>query len=395
MNAMSQNFLDQNSMLHKDFQFVCLNHVRFVLAIIVVLIHTFFLSSTASFADTTCPFIESVNRVLVAFLAPHTVVPVYFFISGYLFFLVKEWNKNVYLGKVRKRMHTLLIPYLLWNGVGIILIVIKQLPCFDTFISLSGTNLDLSIQNILSCFYMYNGKLCPPSADVANYAQIVQAQSYPINTALWYIRDLMFVVICTPILHFLLKKLKACLLISMSLLYVLLDIYHADYHLYQLTTAFLFFSCGALMSLSKMNLLDVFGKIFYFSIILYPLCSLVYLFYSNDNSNIAVLLKTLNMFLFIIFAINLTSLVLRRVPQLLELKNVNALGVFIYLAHCLFLPRILKVALFIVTPDTNMEMVICYICAFLSTILLLTGIYFLLQKYKVSVLDILIGRANN
>lgn len=98
-----------------------------------------------------------------------------------------------------------MIPYLLWNGIGIILVAIKQLSCFDTFISVSGTCIDFSFQNILSCFYMYNGKLSVPSA-ITDYAQLVQTQYYPINTALWYVRDLMVVVVCTPVLYFLLKK---------------------------------------------------------------------------------------------------------------------------------------------------------------------------------------------
>ena len=40
-----------------------------------------------------------------------TGVPGFFFLSGYLFFL----SKKTYLQKLRTRMYTLLIPYLLWN----------------------------------------------------------------------------------------------------------------------------------------------------------------------------------------------------------------------------------------------------------------------------------------
>ena len=387
---MNQRWPDYNSIAHKDFQFLCMDYVRFVLALLVVLFHAFALSSISAFSDIEYPLIGLVSRVLDAFLA-HTIVPVYSFISGYLFFLVKEWNKKVYFDKIKKRIHTLLIPYLLWNGIGIILVAIKQLSCFDTFISVSGTCIDFSFQNILSCFYMYNGKLSVPSA-ITDYAQLVQTQYYPINTALWYVRDLMVVVVCTPVLYFLLKKIKAYVIIVLGILYLLFGFYHIDWHLYQLASVFLFFSYGALIGLQRMNLVDVFKKFFKISIILYPLCSLCYLFVQGYYSNVAVLIRTVNMFAFIAFAFNVTSWMLHCVPQWLTFKNIGASGVFIYMAHCLVLSRMLKILFFIITPDTGMGMANCYICAALFTIILLIGTYFLLRKYMVSVLNILIGR---
>lgn len=388
---MSQRTFDSNSIGHKDFQFLCMDYVRFVLSLLIVLIHTFALSSISTFTEAGYPLIRWVNRVLDAFLA-QTIVPVYFFISGYLFFLVNEWNKKVYFNKIKKRVHTLLIPYLLWNGLGIIFVVIKQLPCFDTFISVSGTCIDFSFQNILSCFYMYNGKLSAPPAETTNYAQLVQTQYYPINTALWYVRDLMAVVACTPVLHFLLKKIKAYLIIVLGILYLLFGLYHIDWHIYQLTSAFLFFSCGAFMSLRRMNLVDVFGKYFKISCILYPLCSFCFLFLQRYHGNLAVLIATINMFVFIAFVFNVISRILCSAPQGLTLKNIGASGVFIYMAHCLVLPRILKVVLYVVTPETDMGMAICYICTVLFTIILLISTYRLLRKHMASVLNILIGR---
>ena len=49
-----------------------------------------------------------------------TGVPGFFFISGYLFFL----SKKSYLLKLETRVHTLLIPYLIWNFLLLSLYVI-------------------------------------------------------------------------------------------------------------------------------------------------------------------------------------------------------------------------------------------------------------------------------
>ena len=86
---------------------------------------------------------------------------------------------------------------------------------FDTLLYTSLGNLMsfiesyilFSIKNIFSCFWMYDGMLSPPPTDVLNYEMYVQETSYPINTALWYLRDFMIVVICSPILYFLIKRI--------------------------------------------------------------------------------------------------------------------------------------------------------------------------------------------
>lgn len=98
---MNQRWPDYNSIAHKDFQFLCMDYVRFVLALLVVLFHAFALSSISAFSDIEYPLIGLVSRVLDAFLA-HTIVPVYSFISGYLFFLLRNGTKRFILTKSKR-----------------------------------------------------------------------------------------------------------------------------------------------------------------------------------------------------------------------------------------------------------------------------------------------------
>lgn len=48
-------------------------------------------------------------------------VPLFFFISGYLFFLDSKFDLQAYRKKIRSRKRSLLIPYLFWNTFTIIM----------------------------------------------------------------------------------------------------------------------------------------------------------------------------------------------------------------------------------------------------------------------------------
>ena len=57
-----------------------------------------------------------VLKLLVSQTLVKVVVPVFFMISGYLFFNnVERWNLHVYGGKLKRRLWTLFLPYVVWN----------------------------------------------------------------------------------------------------------------------------------------------------------------------------------------------------------------------------------------------------------------------------------------
>ena len=61
---------------------------------------------------------------------PTIAVPLFFFISGFLFFYKVDFDKNVYIKKLKSRYHTLVIPYLIWNFVGFLILLIQMHPRF-------------------------------------------------------------------------------------------------------------------------------------------------------------------------------------------------------------------------------------------------------------------------
>ena len=51
----------------------------------------------------------------------NTAVPFFFFVSGYYFLKEKKLTLENWKNKIKKRISTLLIPYILWNIIAIIM----------------------------------------------------------------------------------------------------------------------------------------------------------------------------------------------------------------------------------------------------------------------------------
>lgn len=127
--------------------------------------------------------------------------PIFFFISGCLFFYNNEFSKAVYIGKIKKRIKSLFVPYLFWNLIVILFYLLSPL-LFPSMVS--GTKkpvLDYSFMDWLLCFIDSDG-------------------GYPINLPLWFIRNLMCMIIATPIIYFLIRKLKFVIVAVLGILWI-------------------------------------------------------------------------------------------------------------------------------------------------------------------------------
>ena len=71
--------------------------------------------------------IPGLVKTLVSGCAVQVAVPVFFFISGFLFFQgVTKMNRDIYHSKMIRRFHSLLIPYILWSLVAIPLLSLTK-----------------------------------------------------------------------------------------------------------------------------------------------------------------------------------------------------------------------------------------------------------------------------
>ena len=314
---------------------------------------------------------------------------IYLFISGYVFYLCNKFNTETYINKLKNRFRTLFMPYIIWNSIAIVLVLIKNLPVFNSFLTYDGTEIDLSISNIMSCFWMYDGKLSSPPPEVANYADFIQKTAYPINTALWFLRDLMFVVVCSPILYILIKKLRKYALIILGSLYLFSIFNNDNYHFTQLMTVFFFFSWGGYMSIYGVDMIVEFKKYFLIFLLLF-LLSFIFLIECEDGI-VYIIFKQLNIFATLILAYNISARLIE--ANIVKVnKMLASSSFFIYVSHCLITARLTKVMAMLVSPQNDVELCLVYLISFVVTIILLLSIYKLMSKYVPSVLRLMIGR---
>lgn len=360
-----------------------LDLLRFPLALVVLFVHTFsahLLPAGVSGAGT-----EGFLDFVEAFLRGQSV-PIYYFISGYVFFVGADFSKQVYLKKLRNRVHSLLVPYLIWNGVAVLLVFLKTQPLLRSYTAASvGDGVNFSLHGLLSCFWVYQGELSPPTA-----AETMVADSTaPINIPLWFLRNLMVVALTTPLLYWIIRRAGAVFVWLLGALLFLAP-YVGDLDRYSMVTAYFFFSWGAYMSIRKKDMLAEFSRFFVLSAVLYVLFSLTYMFVVDSHTQVAFVCGLLRTIAGLLLAYNLAAWLLRkgycRVHPFLAKSSF-----FIYVSHALLCGGLVKV-LFVVFPWLGGCPLVAFALGFAGTVLFLLAAYKLMDRYCPKVLNVIAGR---
>ena len=144
-------------------------------------------------------------------------VPLFFMMSGYLFFYgpqrpeVRESGNpppglpplplGWWLGKWRRRVRTLLVPYVLFCLLAVVGLTVNH--------AMQGHTLADSLHT-----YLGNGKWLHNFWDVhttghnTNILGVTKPVSYPVCIPLWFIRDLMVIVLMSPLIHWAIRRLR-------------------------------------------------------------------------------------------------------------------------------------------------------------------------------------------
>ena len=144
-------------------------------------------------------------------------VPFFFFTAGYYFFFnTEKFDKDTYKSKIKKRIKTLLVPYVLWIIITIILRILYGLyKMYVLKLSISELPSDCltideitTLSNILSFFWNY---FIINENNTFNPLGLSSYLAAPINIPLWFLRDLIILTAISPLLYKGIKYLKKCL----------------------------------------------------------------------------------------------------------------------------------------------------------------------------------------
>lgn len=280
-------------------------------------------------------------------------LPILFFLSGYLFFYSRHenqistpaslWLSTTYVQKIKKRIKSLLIPYIIWSIISII--YISTIKHEEIKIH--------SLWDILLLFW-----------DIGNGS--------PIGLALWYIRNLLVFVILSPVYFFIVKYLKHLtlfLLLSLQTLKISIDFPYFNEYL-------LLGSYLSLMEISVEKVSSFFNWKFCF--VGYILCKIVPFIFDVPQANVYVVM----------------SLCLIWLIGLLKKKDIpskyTVASTFIYLMH----PYLTGIRnLYIKFGDsTSLLQDMTIWCATALTVLLICfGTFYLLKRFVPQLLSLVSG----
>lgn len=170
-------------------------------------------------------------------------VPLFFLISGFLFFYKKKIHDfSFFKNQWHKRIFSLLIPYILWNIFALLIVLAKCYgPLSELFPRLSAN--PLNFMDCIQAFWSFR-----PEESL----NIYEPATGPINTPLWYIRDLMMMCLVSPLIYYILKQ-KYSLIIPLALTGLfILGIWIPNLTGFSLTSV-TFFVIGAWFAIKKID----------------------------------------------------------------------------------------------------------------------------------------------
>ena len=306
-------------------------------------------------------------------------VPSFFFISGYLFFKgMKEWNGDIWKQKMIKRIKTLLIPFVLWNLIALIAYpitryvgsILKGIPSE----SLIEVIQDRGFLRLFWATTLFEGSV-----------------GQPMNTPLWFVRDLMVVLVFTPAIHWLIRKTGLIVISVLGLLF-LVDIW-IPVPGFGVKATF-FFAWGALYSIQGRTFIESFIKVKTPLTVLF-LVGLASIPFIWDIDRQAFFLAVRFFIIIELFFFFNLAFDLMKKGRIRVNKRLSSGSFFVYCSHMVLIASGVMWIVMLPSTDSGIIRTLLFIAGAVSIYVICQLIYLLLDSFFPSVSGALTGGRNN
>lgn len=229
--------------------------LRFPMTYLVVLLHTILQNQVCNgqvYAPTGRYPLFDAFVFFMQRCVGDLAVPVFFFISGYLFFSGGTFSTITYKQKIYKRFRTLFVPYFLWN----LMFMVYMFIVFFTFPSLLSSMKsyceEFSLRTFLLSFWNLNGS--------------------PVLAPFWFIRDLIVINLFALPIHYLLKRIPKLFVSTLFVFWIFL--LWKDVPGLGVRSVF-FYVLGAFFSITDLNFIETFKRYSVWVTCLYILLSVL------------------------------------------------------------------------------------------------------------------------
>ena len=323
-----------------------INFLRFPLIVAVIFIHC---NLTSVLPESHHNYVFSILMHVTLSIA-YQAVPIFFLISGYLFFKEQSFCLVLYYQKLKKRFSTLLIPYVCWNIIYLIIIAFLQSISPDFLFILHKRIADFSFTDYLWIFW-----------DISKITGMPDDQSACIVGAFWFLQCLFVMCIISPLIYMLMKVFRhlfplLLLIVYFSNIVPTMPGIHPQ--------AFFYFSLGSYLSFYNINFLYYIKKYIPLSSVI--LLVLLFILYFNDNLRLYHFFE-LMMIAFIFYLVN--YLVIEKKWQI-DHSLVSSVF-FTFGVHRLFTAAILRLSSSVVPYIPNGILLYVYyvLCVAISVVL--------------------------
>ncbi|MDE5797332.1 MAG: acyltransferase [Muribaculaceae bacterium] len=296
-------------------------------------------------------------------------VPLFFFISGYLFFYkVDKFNISIYWLKLRRRFRTLLIPYLFWNLLFLVIYLsVSSIPYFSVFFAGKYINLTGALFGSLD------------SRGILTYPAAIQ---------FWFIRDLIVCVIISPLLFQIIMKTRNFGVILLGISWLLgIEIPYIGIRGFSMTGLF-FFSFGAWLSCNRKDITNIcdylkFIAFFYPGIVITDLLT--------KSLSVNPYIHRIGILSGLILCLLFTAWIIKK-TDIRPAATLTSATFFIYAIHePWLLSQLRKVTYIIVNPQSDLCITLCYFGLVALVIIISIYLYHIMKHIMPSFTDFITG----